>query len=420
MKIAIIGTGISGLSAAWMLHDKHDITVYEAQSRPGGHANTVESEGHGPVDTGFIVYNTRSYPNLIALFNYLGVETLETDMSFAVSMDNRGYEYAGHALFAQKRNLFNPVHYKMIRDIARFFKTAPEVLEWKDSPTLQEFLDRKRFSAAFQKYHIHPMATAIWSGTVNDIREFPAKSFIRFFINHGLLEFSNRPPWRTVLGGSRCYVEKIISPFQDSIHYKSPVHQIRRVNNGVIVNNAEHYDQVIIATHSDQALAMVQDLSDMEAQILKSFPYAHNKAYLHWDEKWMPRARKAWSSWNYLGDMNNRVCVTYWMNRLQPFLPPENNLFVTLNPPEKPDNIIREFDYAHPQFKKDAYSAWREIHKIQGKNGLWYCGAWCGYGFHEDGLSAGLKVAERLGECKRPWDVTELSPAGANICGYQD
>ena len=411
MKIAIVGSGITGLSAAWMLHKDHDITVFEADSRIGGHSNTVEVDGYPPVDTGFIVYNTATYPNLIALFDHLGVETCETDMSFGVSLNNRSYEYSGEKLFAQWSNIFRPAHWLMIRDIVRFFKTAHNVLDRPDEQSLRDYLTQHHYSKAFLDHHIYPMAAAIWSTSSGDVGDFPAKSFVRFFINHGLLKFKERPPWRTVVGGSREYVQNIISGFEDKIRLNTPVKRVKHEKEGVSVND-ETFDHVILACHSDQALAMLENPTMEEKAVLSAFPYSDNIAYLHQDERFMPRRKSAWTSWNYHGDVKNGVCVTYWMNRLQPFLPQDIPLFVTLNPPSKPDKVLKEMSYSHPQYTQSALDGWERIKTIQGKDNIWFCGAWCGYGFHEDGISAGLAVAEAISGLKRPWRTQDVSPAG--------
>ena len=419
MKIAIIGTGIAGLSAAWLLNDKHDITVFEAESRIGGHSNTVTLDDGTAIDTGFIVYNTATYPNLIALFDHLAVQTMQTDMSFGVSLNNRRYEYSGERLFAQKRNILNPSHYLMIRDIIRFFKTAHDALDLDDKLTLDEYLGQKNYSTIFKQRHIYPMAAAIWSTSSGRVGDFPAKTFVRFFINHGLLKFKQRPPWRTVSGGSKEYVAKLSAPFKNKIRLNTPAKQIFRGDDKKphIQINGEIFDHVILACHPDQSLSILKDCSDQEKEVLQCFPYSKNIAYLHKDPEMMPRSKAAWTSWNYLGSTNKKqehedVFVTYWMNRLQPFLPKNQDFFVSLNAPERPKNVLKEIIYAHPQYSSEALSGWDKIKTIQGVKNTWFCGAWCGYGFHEDGLSSGLAVAEALGNVKRPWVQNDVSPAG--------
>ncbi len=421
MKIAIVGTGIAGLSAAWMLHKAHDITIFEKNNYAGGHSNTVSGVSHADVDTGFIVYNTATYPNLIALFEHLNVKTEPTDMSFSVSVNNGAYEYSGEALFAQTANYFRLEHYRMIMDIIRFYKTAPRVLNKPESTlSLGEYLSLRKYSKSFINKHILPMAAAIWSTSASDVRHYPLASFVRFFQNHGLFLFKDRPGWRTVSGGSRQYVEKLTEGFKDKIKLGTPVNSILRKEGKVQVNDMD-FDHVILSCHSDQSLAVLKDPSDEEKKALSAFPYSSNIAFLHKDERFMPLRKSCWASWNYLAadnngnDEKNAVCVTYWMNRLQPFLPEEENLFVTLNPMNKPENILREIKYEHPMFTQSALDGWNSINSIQGKNRTWFCGAWCGYGFHEDGLTSGLAVAEKLGGFKRPWNVRDISPAGRHI-----
>jgi len=428
MKIGIIGTGITGNSAAWLLHKHHDITVFEANDYIGGHSNTVSGETHEDVDTGFIVYNEWTYPNLIALFAHLGVETTLTDMSFAASLRGGQVEYSGDAIFGQFKNFFRPNHYRMLLDILRFYKNAPALLETEDKDiSLGEYLKRENYSTAFIQDHILPMAAAIWSTGADDVRNFPAASFIRFFVNHGLLLIKNRPQWHTVKGGSKRYVEKLTAGFKDKILLNNPAVSIKRTKDHVEITDAKNkthtFDHIIIATHSDQALKMLADASNEETEVLSAFPYAPNKAYLHTDASLMPKSKKIWSSWNYLTtNEDSSVCLTYWMNKLQPFLPADRDLFVTLNPPkgQEPaaDTILKTIDYDHPQYTMDALNGWDKIKTIQRVNRTWFCGAWCGYGFHEDGISAGLAVAEELSgqetPIRRPWPIKDKSPAGEN------
>ena len=264
------------------------------------------------------------------------------------------------------------------------------------------------------------MAAAIWSTSASDVQHYPLASFVRFFQNHGLFLFKDRPGWRTVSGGSRQYVEKLTEGFKDKIKLDTPVNSILRKENKVQVNDMD-FDHVILSCHSDQSLAVIKDPSDEEKRTLSAFPYSSNIAFLHKDERFMPLRKSCWASWNYLAadkngnDEQNAVCVTYWMNRLQPFLPEEENLFVTLNPMDKPQNILKEIKYEHPMFTQSALDGWDSINSIQGKNRTWFCGAWCGYGFHEDGLTSGLAVAEKIGGVKRPWNVRDISPAGRHI-----
>ncbi len=418
MKIAVIGTGITGNAASWLLNQSHDITIYERHDRPGGHSNTVQIDGHPPIDTGFIVYNDWTYPNLIELFKHLDVQTDKTDMSFAVSMDDGKLEYAGHKLFAQPKNKLSPRFLTMLKDVKRFYATAPKYLESKQpNMPLGLYLKKKKYSEAFIRDHILPMAAAIWSSGIGEISKFPAKSFIRFFKNHGLLLMKNRPKWRTVHGGSREYVQKLIEPFKDKILFGTAAVSVYRRAEGIEITdsrgNIAMYDAVVLACHTDQALRLLQDATDREKEILGYIPYNMNKAYLHQDESLMPGLKSVWSSWNYLSSTaDGKVAVTYWMNKLQPGIGRKQNYFVTLNPPREPKHILQEMSYSHPIFNADSVKLWRELRTIQGRMNTWYCGAWCGFGFHEDGLSAGLRVAESIGPTLRPWRIKENSPAG--------
>ncbi|MBK8906993.1 MAG: FAD-dependent oxidoreductase [Rhodospirillales bacterium] len=418
-RVAVIGTGISGLSAAWLLHQSCDVTVYEADDRIGGHSNTVDAPGPaGPVavDTGFIVYNPSNYPNLVALFAHLGVPTKPSDMSFGASIDDGALEYGSAALFAQKRNVLRPRFWRMLRDIVRFYREAPAFLRscGADALTLGQYIDDRAYSHNFVHDHLLPMGAAIWSTPAADMRNYPAAAFLNFCKNHRLLELRGRPEWRTVTGGSREYVRRLTAPFVDRIRLGARVRDIRRDGRGVTVATSgdgyERYDHVVIAAHADQALAMLGDADGRERAVLGSFPYTTNVAVLHRDATLMPRRRGAWSSWNYMSgrgaDGTAKVSVTYWMNRLQS-LDPENPLFVTLNPYRQPDSdkTIKSFTYEHPAFDHRALQAQRQLGDIQGVRRTWFCGSYCGYGFHEDGLQAGLAVAERISGVPRPWLV---------------
>jgi predicted NAD/FAD-binding protein len=426
MKIGIVGSGISGLSAAWLLSHKHQVTVFEQDDRIGGHSNTVELPPYPAVDTGFIVYNEKTYPNLIALFDKLNVETDETDMSFGVSLDGGRLEYSSDALFVQKKNLFSLRYYRMIKDIMRFYKEAPKLLEAKDSTiTLSQYLVQNNYSEGFIADHILPMAAAIWSMSVERSASFPAKSFIRFFANHGLLELnmSKRPKWHTVKGGSRNYVDKLTKPFIDNIHTNRKVSLIEPKDGGVTIQDehgqSAHFDHVILATHTDQALDILGAHANADYDdVLGSIPYAPNIAYLHTDTSLMPKNKKAWASWCYLANTTaEKVSVSYWMNKLQPSLPKDQDLFVTLNPetPPREDKTIKKIKYQHPEYTLSALEGWNKIKTIQGQDNIWLCGAWCGYGFHEDGITAGLSVAEQIDPSNtRPWNSEDKSPAGMN------
>ncbi|MBT8201675.1 MAG: FAD-dependent oxidoreductase [Acidimicrobiia bacterium] len=425
MKIAIVGGGIAGLGAAWALNRNHDISLYEANEWLGGHAHTVDiqtPEGTVPVDTGFLVYNERTYPHLTRLFDHLGVATRRSDMSFSFSLQG-GLEYAGSGagLFAQRRNLVNAGHWRMVRDIARFRRRGPEMLTGAGDEPLAELLIRSGFSTEFIDDYLLPMAAAIWSSRMRDIRRFPAKSFLQFFSNHGLISITDRPQWRTVDRGSRNYVDKLTAPFADRIHLNRPVVAVHRHFDGVrlrtIDDAVDEFDHVVFASHSDQTLAVLgSTATPIERKVLGAIRYEHNRAVLHHDAALMPRSRRAWSSWNYSTTESARegrqASVTYWINRLQS-LPTRRQVFVSLNPVREPDPalVVDEYGYAHPQFDADARAAQQRIPAQQGTNRTWFAGAYLGYGFHEDGLQSGLNVAAALGS-PAPW-YHEVSPVSS-------
>ena len=423
LDIAVIGTGIAGMSAAWLLSRAHRVTVYEQATRLGGHSNTTEVEGLDgatAVDTGFMVYNEAAYPNLTALFRQLNVATRSSDMSFAVSLRGGALEYAGtdlRGLFAQKRNLIRPRFWLMLKDLLRFYREAPQELPAikDDALTLSQWLDARGYSAAFVEDHLLPMAAAIWSTSTNAVGDQPAVHFIKFCQNHGLLQVRDRPIWRTVVGGSRSYVARLTAPYAREARLGCGVRTLQRLSNGVMVTDTSggqaFFDHVVVATHPDEALAMLPDRSDAEAALLGTFRYSLNPAMLHTDASLMPRRRAVWSSWNYLGEAEAEgPSVTYWMNRLQGFRTPAP-LFVSLNPPRQPDpaRVLLTEQYAHPQLDAAAAAAQRRLWSLQGVRRTWFCGAWFGAGFHEDGLQSGLAVAEQLGGVRRPWQVANES-----------
>jgi len=423
-RFAVIGSGISGMSAAWLLNKSHDVVLYEREEIPGGHSNTVRVDGcAGPVDvdTGFIVFNEWTYPNLCALFDHLGVATEPSDMSFAVSANHGGFEYSGRSLaglFGQPSNLARPRFWRMLRDIKRFYGSTPGMLKngALDGLSLGNILEQGKYSDDFQRDHLLPMAAAIWSGTVEGMRDYPASAFVRFFVNHGLLNYLDRPVWRTVSGGSRRYVEKITENL--TVRTSTGVAGVTRTANGVIVRDTngheDRFDGIVLATHADTTLSLLQDASDEERRLLSPFKYQRNTAVLHADEALMPKRKRMWSSWNYIADPmesgDTSVCVTYWMNLLQN-LDRTQPLFVTLNPTRAPrdDAHFRTFEYDHPLFDTHTESAQRALWQLQGRNRTWFCGSYFGAGFHEDGLQSGLAAAEHAGAVRRPWQVENES-----------
>jgi predicted NAD/FAD-binding protein len=415
MRIAVIGSGVSGLGAAYALKDACDVVLYEKEARLGGHARTVTIDYDGAavdVDTGFIVYNERNYPNLVGLFAALGVESLETDMSFAFA--GRGVEWSSNfptGVFAQKRNLASPKFLKMLADIARFNRSAQADLAAGklENLTVGGYLHKLGLSEEFRDNYLLPMGAAIWSTTDSGVAEAPAASFIGFFANHNLLQMA-QPRWRTVRGGSRAYVDRIAALLGPRVRTAAGVAHIRRGPAGVVVTDSQghidRFDQVILACHSDQALRMLSDADAEERAFLGAVRYGPNLAYLHRDLRLMPGRRAAWGSWNALSGADGG-CLTYWMNSLQA-IDRKMPLFVSLNPETPPDPALtfEVFDCEHPQFDTTALAAQRRIGRIQGRGGIWYAGAWLGHGFHEDGLTAGLRAAMVLGG-STPWDFVD-------------
>lgn len=421
-RVAVVGSGVSGLGAAWLLSQTAEVVVYEADSRLGGHANTVNaplaSGGVAAVDAGFIVYNAPAYPNLVALFDYLAVESEETCMSFGASMRGGEVEYSGQSLssvFAKRSRALSPRFLRMLVDVSKFHKDARRALRqgFPAGQTLGSFVAANRYGRTFARDFLKPMASAIWSTPSARIFDYSAEAFIRFYENHGLLQVLNLPAWRTVRGGARRYVEAISRPYAARARLSTPVAKIIRDPAGVEIVDArggrDRFDAAVIAAHADDALAMLDAPSAEERRVLGAFKYQRNRAIVHFDETQMPKRRRVWSSWNYVGD-DERAAVVYWMNRLQN-LDCSENVFVTLNPiqPVAPDKIVAEFDYAHPMFDLGVAAAQRDIWTIQGAGGVWYAGAHFGQGFHEDGLQAGLAAAEAIGGRRRPWRVANES-----------
>ncbi|MCI5048798.1 MAG: FAD-dependent oxidoreductase [Rickettsiales bacterium] len=412
MKIAIIGSGISGLGAAYLLHQEHDITLYEKNNYLGGHSRTIEAQtadGPIPVDTGFIVFNYRNYPNLTGLFKQIDVPVAISDMSFAASIDDGWMEYGTQSLsnvFAQKRNLLRPQFWRMIRDTFTFNKRAMTYLNKDPSISLGQCLDELGMGEWFRNYFILAMGGAIWSTPLQQMLAFPAQTFVRFFDNHGLLTVNDQPQWYTVKGGSREYVKRVSEPFKDRIQLGCGVQRVTRTADGVEVSDergdVQHYDQVIFACHSDQAMALLETPSKEERITVGNVRYQPNRLLLHSDVRLMPKRKQAWASWVYMlegrTDSNPAVSLSYWMNRLQP-LETEIPLIVTLNPGIEPDPelVYDEHVFEHPVFDADAIRAQNKLDNIQGKDRIWYCGAWQRYGFHEDGLLSAVRVVEKMG-----------------------
>ena len=422
-RIAVVGSGISGLSCAWLLSQGHDVTLFEADDRLGGHSSTVDAPSPQEpvaVDTGFIVYNEANYPNLKALFAHLDVPTKPAMMSFAVSIDDGAFEYCSQglgALFAQKRNYASPRFWRMIGDLLRFQKQAPRDLAAleRSGETLDAYLTRSGYGPLFREAHLLPQAAAIWSCTMGQMADYPAASFVRFYMNHNLLKVDLRPTWRTVDGGSRSYVKRLAEAFRGRIVTNAGITGVLRGLDGAALRFAdgrlERFDAVVLATHSDQALKLLEAPSAEDRRLLGAIAYRPNHVILHRDTSLMPRRRKAWAAWTHMGysDRAGEGGVTYWMNELQSL--PGPPLFVSLNPAKSPDPalVLGEWDYEHPVFDAAAVAAQSELWSLQGRRNVWFAGAWFGSGFHEDGLQAGLAVAEQLGGVRRPWDVENES-----------
>ncbi|HTP19179.1 MAG TPA: FAD-dependent oxidoreductase [Solirubrobacteraceae bacterium] len=413
MRIAIVGAGVSGLVVARLLHGRHDVTVFEAADYAGGHANTIRvdtsNETHH-VDTGFIVFNDRNYPNFERLLIKLGVPWQPSTMSFSVSDAAGDFEYSGaspNGLFANRRHLVAPWFHRMVADLVRFNRAARELVEDQDAgsgPSLGEWLERQRFSRAFIDRLIVPQASAVWSADPRQMWTFPARFLAEFFDHHGMLSFRGRPQWRAIAGGSKRYVDALIAPYADRIRLRTPVHEVTRGPDHVVVRarrcEPEQFDEIVLATHSDQALALLHDANAREREILGAIPYQRNEAVLHTDVRMLPRRRRAWASWNYhlQSEPVGLTTVTYHMNRLQS-LRAEREFCVTLNGTEaiEPAKVIRTIAYAHPVYTAEGVRAHRRFEEINADRHTHFCGAYWGWGFHEDGVRSALRVAERLG-----------------------
>jgi predicted NAD/FAD-binding protein len=420
-RVAIIGSGISGMVCAYFLNKDYDIKFYEKNDYVGGHSNTVDVNYEGKkiaVDTGFIVFNHQTYPNLKAFFELLDVVYEKSQMSFAVKIDNAKIEYAGtnlNAVFAQRKNLLNPRFIKMLMDIMRFNKMAQNLLNQERDLdySMIKFLRDLKVGKYFRDYYLLPMASAIWSSPLDKINDYPATSFVRFFKNHGLLTVSNQPQWFTVSGGSRQYVKKVCSEFNDKISLNNAVQNIYQNSEKKWVvesqKSTEIFDKIVVATHADQALKFLKNPTQKQTEILSSFTYQKNLAVLHKDCSVMPKAKKAWASWVYShnslakNSAKDNLSVSYWMNNLQN-INQSYPLFVTLNPNIEinPKNIFAQFEYEHPIFDAKAVKAQARIDEIQGQDEIYFCGAYQSFGFHEDGISSALRVLNKM-QIKAPW-----------------
>ena len=409
MRIAVVGTGISGMTAAYRLQDRHELTVFEANGYIGGHTNTVDVEAGGrtwAVDTGFIVFNDWTYPNFIALMDRLGVESQPSNMSFSVHCERTGLEYCGSSLnqlFAQRRNIVSPGFYGMIADILRFNRESLGLLETGDDRlSLGEYLEQGRYGRRFVEHYIIPMGAAIWSSSPDRMYRFPARYFVEFFSNHGMLNVKNRPTWRVIKGGSRAYVGKLVSGFRDRIRLNTPVESVRRHAGGVIVHaggDSGEFDAVIMACHSDQALRLLADPGADESEILGAIPYQPNEAVLHTDTRLLPDRRIAWSAWNYHIPKDDRasVALTYDMNILQSLDAPVE-FCVTLNHDDliAEDQILRRIAYDHPVYTPEGIAAQKRLGEINGARRTFFAGAYWGFGFHEDGVKSGMAAADAV------------------------
>jgi len=413
MKIAIIGSGISGLTCAWHLAKNHDVHVFEANDYIGGHTRTLDIEtqsGNYAIDTGFIVFNDWTYPNFIRLMTDLGVQWKDSSMSFSVKVESNGLEYNGtnlNSLFAQRKNIFNPHFYRMIKDIIRFNRESIATLESHSNQTLGEYLSVNKYSNEFKQHYIIPMGAAIWSSSSSQMDQFPIEYFVRFFKNHGMLSVGDRPVWKVIKGGSSSYLEPICKPFKQNVHLRSPVQSIHRTKEKVIlsvlengIQNQVHFDEVILASHSDQSLRLLQDITIPEQEILSQFKYQTNETTLHTDEAVLPKSKLARAAWNYFvpQDPRHSVAVTYIMNILQGIRSPETfSVSLNMNDLIDPKKIIRTMKYEHPVFNEKAFQAQKRWSEISGINRTHFCGAYWGYGFHEDGVKSGLQVLKTIG-----------------------
>ena len=412
MKIAVIGSGISGLSASYFLSKKHHVDLFEKEDRFGGHSYTIdviENKKRIPVDIGFIVFNHLTYPNLINFFNEIDIEIEKSDMSFSVSVEGTNFEYCGKGLkgiFANKSNFLNIEFIRMFLEILKFYKLCDKISNIDQIITLDEFLKKNRWSKSFINYHIIPMVSAIWSMPPYEAGKMPMNFFLKFFQNHGLFKLRNRPQWYTVAHRSKTYVNKVLSQISGEYFKNYKINSIQRVSSGVQVyyggaNEFFDYDKVILATHADQALSLIKNPTDQEIKTLSNFDYKKNHAVLHCDESVMPKNKKVWSSWNtYVDPKNlNKSSLTYWLNLLQN-INCEKNIFLTLNPLKEIQNerIYKKIEFTHPYYDQKALDNQKNLKNIQNKENLLFCGSYFGYGFHEDGIKSSIEMLKNLNE----------------------
>ena len=412
MKIAVIGSGISGLSAAYYLSKNHHVDLFEKEDHFGGHSNTIDINIEGKkisVDVGFIVFNHQTYPNLINFFDEIDVEIEKSDMSFSVSVENTNYEYCGKGLagiFANKSNLFNVKFIKMFFDIIKFYKSCSKISNLDQKITLNEFLNKNKWSEGFINYHIIPMVSAIWSMPPYEAGKMPMNFFLKFFQNHGLFKFKDRPQWYTVAHRSRTYVNKVLSSISGEYYKNYKINSIKRISSGIQVyyggdNEFFDYDKVILATHANEALALIKNPTEKEKNILSNFGYRENNAVLHFDESMMPKNKKTWSSWNSFVDPKNlnKSSLSYWLNLLQN-LKIEKNIFLTLNPFRDIDEkkILKKIKFTHPYYDQKALDNQKNLKNIQNIENLLFCGSYFGYGFHEDGIKSSIEMLKNLDE----------------------
>ena len=405
-KIAVIGSGISGLYLAWKISKKFNVTVYEKNNYFGGHSNTVEvnlKKKKISVDTGFIVFNKKNYPNLTDFFKFYNISIEKSNMSFSVDFQKENFYYSGTltGIFSQKKNILKKKFWIMLYEIIKFYKSAHLEKKKYKNLTLEDYLNKKKYSEYFKNKHIYPMASAIWSTKKRDINKMPFQTFINFFENHGLLNLFNRPTWYTVKGGSKNYVKKILENPLIKVKKNTKVIKLKKIKNKMLVftnKSYEVYDHVVCACHANETGDLLSKMDIKLSRLLKKFRYSSNKVFLHSDKRLMPLKKSIWASWNYLSIKRrekNIQCFSYWMNKLQN-IDKKYLLFLTLNPPFTPRNIFYKTTYTHPIFTNKTMEIPKELNKIQGKNKIWFCGSYFGYGFHEDGINSSIKVAKLL------------------------